>query len=60
MGNYIIYLKKKILFYFWLGIDALCSMGSDPKSSFTSTSYIDKNMEMDDLLLLYDLREGEL
>ena len=48
------------MFFFWLGIDALCSMGSDPWSSFTPTLYIDKNMEMDDLLLLYDLREGEM
>ena len=45
---------------FWVGIDALCSMESDQWSSFTPTLYIDKNMEMDDLLLLYDLREGEM
>ena len=60
MGNYVIFFLILFFFVFWLGIDALCSMGSDPWSSFTPTLYIDKNMEMDDLLLLYDLREGEL
>ena len=59
MGNYVIFFLQNLVF-FKLGIDALCSMGSDPWSSFTPTLYIDKNMEMDDLLLLYDLREGEL
>ena len=38
--------------FFWLGIDVLCSVESDPWSSFTPTLYIDKNMEMDDILLL--------
>ena len=46
--------------FLWLGIDSLFSMESDPWSSFTPTLYIDINMEMDDLLLVYDLREGEL
>ena len=38
----------------------LCTMGSDPWLSFTPTLYIDKNIEMEDLVLLYGLREGEL
>ena len=46
--------------FFWLGIDVLYGMGSDPWSSFTPTLYIDNNIEMDDMLLLYILTEGKL
>ena len=42
MGNYVIYVFSLKSCLFWLGIDALCNMESDPWSSSTPTLYIDK------------------